>query len=225
MMVKGQEHQGTTASAAAIKASNSTIDNNTTKASPTKHGGKHSSCTISDSTSKGIRGCTATHRQPRPRALASCHGRFPRRLLVAALFAASRKAGLILVAAEKEDVGSCLASAGGERCDSNRDCAGVSFGDDRSCLAAAVPWHTPHARVKCCFRCCLAYWQRELGLGRLKEVNVHICYVCVAAVGSWLTSPKLTHVRAADRRRCAHPPVLRTGRRTYGPTRCRTRRA
>jgi len=44
---------------------NSTIDNYTTKASPTKRGGKQSSCTISGSMSEGIRGCTATHRQPK----------------------------------------------------------------------------------------------------------------------------------------------------------------
>jgi len=47
---------------------NNTIDNKNTKDSLAKHGGKQCSCTISDSTSKRIRGCTATHRQPRPRA-------------------------------------------------------------------------------------------------------------------------------------------------------------
>jgi len=78
-----------------------------------------------------------------------------------------------------EDVGACLlashskgiAAAGHQapRCDAQRDCAGVSFGDDRSCLDTAVPWLTPHAQVKCCFRCCLAYWQRELGLTEILE--------------------------------------------------------
>jgi hypothetical protein len=78
-----------------------------------------------------------------------------------------------------EDVGACLLasrskeSAGGchqaLHCDAQRDCTGVSFGDDRSCLDAAVPWLTPHAQVKCCFRCCLAYWQRELGLTEILE--------------------------------------------------------
>lgn len=78
-----------------------------------------------------------------------------------------------------EDVGACLlashskgsATAGHKapHCDAQRNCAGVSFGDDRSCLDAAVPWLTPYAQVKCCFRCCLAYWQRELGLTEILE--------------------------------------------------------
>jgi hypothetical protein len=72
-----------------------------------------------------------------------------------------------------EDVGACLLVSHKEvaqsRCDTQRDCAGVSFGDDRSCLDAAVPWLTPHTQVKCCFRCCLAYWQRELGLSEILQ--------------------------------------------------------
>jgi len=68
-----------------------------------------------------------------------------------------------------EDVGTCLASAGGgSTCAPSRDCSGVSFGDDRSCLLAAVPWLTPHSQVKCCFRCCLWYWQHELGLTEIR---------------------------------------------------------
>ena len=55
-----------------------------------------------------------------------------------------------------------------EACVPDRSCEGVSFGRDRSCLAARVPWRIPHARVKCCFRCCLFYWQRELGLDAVR---------------------------------------------------------
>ena len=66
-------------------------------------------------------------------------------------------------ASHGEDVASCLRDAD-TACEAARDCAGADFGDDRSCLAAPIPWHTPYTRVRCCHRCCLAYWQHALGL-------------------------------------------------------------
>ena len=34
----------------------------------------------------------------------------------------------------------------------------------RECLLARVPWQTPLSVVRCCFRCCVEYWQDALGL-------------------------------------------------------------
>lgn len=42
----------------------------------------------------------------------------------------------------------------------------------RSCLTTAIPaWHSEvtHARVECCFRCCLLFWTRRLGLDDNEE--------------------------------------------------------
>ena len=74
-----------------------------------------------------------------------------------------RLASLAVLAAAVvcEDVSTCL--AGGGACDADRSCERVRF-PSRECLAAAVPWRTPYRRVRCCFRCCLRYWQRALGL-------------------------------------------------------------
>ena len=41
-----------------------------------------------------------------------------------------------------------------------------------SCLNASVPWMTPYAQVRCCFRCCLAYWQQQLALGDMYRKRV-----------------------------------------------------
>ena len=60
-----------------------------------------------------------------------------------------------------EDVPGCL--AGASSCVPSRNCEAVT-GFDRACLSAAVPWRVPYARIRCCFRCCLAHWQRRLGL-------------------------------------------------------------
>ena len=74
----------------------------------------------------------------------------------------------IQVAAQgAEGVESCLRSS--STCVASRSCAGASFADDRSCLAAAVPWGTPYKAVRCCFRCCLDYWYRRLGLMEVHE--------------------------------------------------------
>jgi hypothetical protein len=37
----------------------------------------------------------------------------------------------------------------------------------RSCLTSHIPWRVPYQDVKRCFRCCLFYWQKELGLDKV----------------------------------------------------------
>ena len=61
-----------------------------------------------------------------------------------------------------EDVSVCLKDSP-TSCDPRRSCEGVHF-NGRECLDASVPWRLPHSRVQCCFRCCLFFWQRALGL-------------------------------------------------------------
>ena len=78
-----------------------------------------------------------------------------------------------------EDVPGCL--AGASSCAPSRNCAAVT-GFDRACLSAAVPWRVPYLRVRCCFRCCLAHWQRTLGLDAVfgqweREQSSHISQV------------------------------------------------
>ena len=76
-----------------------------------------------------------------------------------------------------EDVPSCLAHSVSsslrtglaEACDPTRKCHEVSFGDDRSCLSSPIAWRTPYSQVHCCMRCCLWYWQRELGLDTIHD--------------------------------------------------------
>ena len=72
-------------------------------------------------------------------------------------------AGLLAAAAPNEDVARCM-TLERQQCDPDRSCEGVRFGGDRACLEAAVPWRTPYATVRCCFKCCLAYWYDALGL-------------------------------------------------------------
>ena len=68
----------------------------------------------------------------------------------------------------QENVRACLVPAQDQGvCNKSRTCDGVSFGEDRSCLSTSVPWDTPYLQVRCCFRCCLYYWQRRLGLDKV----------------------------------------------------------
>ena len=41
-----------------------------------------------------------------------------------------------------------------------------------SCLNASVAWMTPYSQVRCCFRCCLAHWQQQLGLDKMYRQRV-----------------------------------------------------
>ena len=72
-----------------------------------------------------------------------------------------------------ENVSACLLAPTGDddgtpppSCDAARSCEGVAFARGgplaASCLTARVPWLTPYAQVKCCFRCCLAFWTDEV---------------------------------------------------------------
>ena len=65
-------------------------------------------------------------------------------------------------------VESCL-NTSNYTCNRSRSCEGIDFGDDRSCLSAAVPWGTRYSHVRCCFRCCLDYWYRRLGLMQIYD--------------------------------------------------------
>ena len=88
---------------------------------------------------------------------------------------------MMLAQCYAEDVPSCLAHsvpssprtglAGA--CDPTRKCHEVSFGDDRSCLSSPIAWRTPYSQVHCCMRCCLWYWQRELGLDTIHDDWTH----------------------------------------------------
>lgn len=69
-----------------------------------------------------------------------------------------------------EDVASCLVPGTSSSCVADRSCSGVTF-NDRSCLNTSVPWDTPYLQVKCCFRCCLGYWQKKLGFTAVLETR------------------------------------------------------
>jgi hypothetical protein len=34
----------------------------------------------------------------------------------------------------------------------------------RECLLARIPWQSHYSLVECCFRCCVDFWQKSLGL-------------------------------------------------------------
>jgi len=61
--------------------------------------------------------------------------------------------------------------AWGDRQEQSGLCSGVQehlglceASPPRECLLARVPWQTHYSLVECCFRCCVDFWQKSLGL-------------------------------------------------------------
>ncbi|KAK7239861.1 hypothetical protein SO694_000293102 [Aureococcus anophagefferens] len=63
--------------------------------------------------------------------------------------------------ADDAATGRCL--LGGGACD-ERDACRDDAAFTRACLDARVPFRTPYARVRCCFRCCFSHWIERHGL-------------------------------------------------------------
>ena len=75
----------------------------------------------------------------------------------------------ILSRATSDDTHHCLASQGATCADTtNCDATGKAT-YERACLTSSVPFRTPLRTVQCCFKCCLEFWQRELGLAAIYD--------------------------------------------------------
>ena len=82
------------------------------------------------------------------------------------------------------------------QCADGRSCP-TTPAPPRSCLRSSVPFRTPLARVRCCFRCCLMHWLEESGLARCVGSRAHAIGKRVKRVNEL----SYTHMRARARAR------------------------